>query len=172
VDESTRQATRLWTLAQPAVSSFVSSVVRDFRDRDGVLQEVAVAVIESFESYDSERPFLAWAIGVARNQVGSYLRRRRRDRQVFAQSTVACLEVAFAETFEEERDKLEHLDDCVQLLDDRGRELCELRYQRGLKPAAISESIGMTGTSVRKALQRIREQLRNCVERKTLAGGA
>ena len=104
--------------------------------------------------------------------MGSYLRRRRRDRQVFAQSTVACLEVAFAETLEEERDKLEHLDDCVQLLDDRGRELCELRYQRGLKPAAISESIGMTGTSVRKALQRIREQLRNCVERKTLAGGA
>lgn len=68
MDESTRQATRLWTLAQPAVSSFVSSVVRDFRDRDGVLQEVAVAVIESFESYDSKRPFLAWAIGVARNR--------------------------------------------------------------------------------------------------------
>jgi DNA-directed RNA polymerase specialized sigma24 family protein len=40
-----------------------------------------------------------------------------------------------------------------------------------LKPAAISDSIGMAGTAVRKALQRIREQLRSCVERKAAAGG-
>ena len=66
MDEKTRQATRLWTLAQPSVSAFVSSVVRDFRDRDDVLQDIAVAVIESIDLYDTERPFVAWAIGVAR----------------------------------------------------------------------------------------------------------
>lgn len=59
VDESTRQATRLWTLAQPAVSAFVTSVVRDFRDRDDVLQDVAVAVVDSFDSYDPQKPFVA-----------------------------------------------------------------------------------------------------------------
>ncbi len=68
MDESTRQATRFWTLAQPAVSAFVTSVVRDFRDRDDVLQDIAVAVIESFDSYDSDRPFTAWAMGVARTK--------------------------------------------------------------------------------------------------------
>ncbi len=47
MDEATRQAMRLWTLAQPTVSAFVASVVRDFGDRDDVLQETAVAVIES-----------------------------------------------------------------------------------------------------------------------------
>ena len=74
MDERTRQATRLWTLAQPAVSAFITSVVRDFKDRDDVLQDVAVAVIESFDRYDPQRPFTAWAIGVARNQVGLYLK--------------------------------------------------------------------------------------------------
>lgn len=72
MDDQTRQATRMWTLAQPAVSAFITSVVRDFRDRDDVLQDVAVAVIESFGRWDPERPFAAWAIGVARNQVGLY----------------------------------------------------------------------------------------------------
>jgi RNA polymerase sigma-70 factor (ECF subfamily) len=72
----------MWTLAQPAVSAFITSVVRDFRDRDDVLQDVAVAVIESFGRWDPERPFVAWAIGVARNQVGLYLRRRRREQHV------------------------------------------------------------------------------------------
>ena len=46
MDDSTRKATRLWTLAQPRVSAFVTSVVRDFRDRDDVLQDIAVAVVE------------------------------------------------------------------------------------------------------------------------------
>ena len=47
-----KHATRLWTLAQPVISAFVTSVVRDFAARDDVLQEIAVAVIESFERYD------------------------------------------------------------------------------------------------------------------------
>jgi len=50
MDDQTRQAARLWTLAQPAVSAFVTAVVRDFKDRDDVLQDIAVAAIESFEA--------------------------------------------------------------------------------------------------------------------------
>ena len=34
MDDKTRQAARLWTLAQPVVSAFVTSVVRDFAARD------------------------------------------------------------------------------------------------------------------------------------------
>ena len=43
-------------MAQPAVSAFVTSVVRHFRDRDDVLQDVAV--IESFDRWDSDRPVI------------------------------------------------------------------------------------------------------------------
>jgi hypothetical protein len=53
MDDNTRQAARLWTLAQPVVSAFVTSVVRVFSARDDVLQEVAVAVIESFDAITS-----------------------------------------------------------------------------------------------------------------------
>ena len=48
MDEQTRQAARLWALAQPAVSPFVLSLTLDFQDRDDILQETAVAVLESF----------------------------------------------------------------------------------------------------------------------------
>ncbi|MCP4172172.1 MAG: RNA polymerase factor sigma-70, partial [Fuerstiella sp.] len=57
MDEKSRQATRLWTLAQPKVSAYVTSVVRDFKDRDDVLQDIAVAVIDSFDTYDPGRSF-------------------------------------------------------------------------------------------------------------------
>ena len=52
MDEKTRKATRFWTLAQVKVSAFVTSVVRDFKDRDDVLQDIAVGVIDSFDAYD------------------------------------------------------------------------------------------------------------------------
>lgn len=172
MDESTRQATRLWTLAQPKVSAFVTSVVRDFRDRDDLVQDIAVAVVESFDTYDPEKPFVPWSMGIARNQVGLYLRRRRRDRQVFDPATIECLQAAFTALPETESVQLAFLQECMQRLDGRGRQLCELRYRQGLKPAAISESLGMAGTAVRKALQRIRERLRRCIEKKAAASGA
>lgn len=167
MDESTRQAARLWTLAQPAVSAFITSVVRDFGDRDDVLQETAVAVIESFSSYNQERPFVAWAIGVARNRVGLYLRRRRRDRLAFDEETVACLAAAFVEVSPEQSRRLDYLQGCLESLEGRARRLVEFRYQVDLKPAAIAERVGMTANSVAKALQRIREQLKECIERKS-----
>lgn len=167
MDESTRQAMRLWTLAQPTVSAFVASVVRDFGDRDDVLQETAVAVIESFDRYDPQRPFVAWALGVARNQIGLYLRKRRRERLIFDDATIACLAEAFADGPTDSAHRLEYLGECLQLLGARAAELCQLRYHGDLKPAAIADRVGMSANAVAKALQRIREQLRDCIQRRS-----
>lgn len=166
MDENVRNATRLWTLAQPVVSAFVTSVVREFSARDDVLQEVAVAVIESFDRYDSSRPFVSWALGIAHNQVGLYLRRVRRDRHLFDLETISCVATAFERLSADELNRLDHLQDCMSVLEGRARELCEMRYQQDLKPAAIASVVGMSANSVAKALQRIRDQLRECIERK------
>jgi hypothetical protein len=40
MEEQSQQAIRNWTLAQPIVSAYVAAVVRDFRDRDDVLQAI------------------------------------------------------------------------------------------------------------------------------------
>lgn len=171
MDSTTKQAARAWTLAQPVVSAFIASLVQNLRDRDDVLQETAVAVIESFDRYDPARPFNAWAIGIARNQIGLYLRSRGRDRLVFDAEAVDQLAVAFEGVTPEEAQPLDHLRDCLQLLEGRSRELCDLRYRHDLKPASIAERVGMSANSVAKALQRIREQLRVCIERKNSAAG-
>jgi RNA polymerase sigma-70 factor (ECF subfamily) len=117
----------MWTLAQPAVSAFITSVVRDFRDRDDVLQDVAVAVMESFGRWDAERPFVAWAIGVARNQVGLYLRRRRREQHVleFDPETIDALQVAFSSAAEVGEPRLDFLHECLKSLEGRARTMCE-----------------------------------------------
>jgi RNA polymerase sigma-70 factor (ECF subfamily) len=172
MDQNSQQAIRYWTLAQPVVSAYVTSVIRDFRDRDDVLQSIAVAILESFPSYDASRPFVGWALGVARNQVGSYLRDRRRNRLVFDGETVDLLATAFEEIKTEEVRSLAYLEECLGKLEGRARQLCELRYQNDLKPAAMARLLSMTPNTVAKSLQRIREQLRQCVERHLSIEGA
>ena len=153
-------------MAMPTVSAFLATVIHDFRDRDDVLQNTAVAVIESFDRYDPSRPFVAWAIGVARNQVGLYLRRRQRDRLVFDNETVEALASAFVDISAESNQQAHFLTDCMMLLEKRSRQLLELRYAQDLKPAAISKLLDMSANAIAKALQRIRDQLRSCLDRK------
>lgn len=172
MDEKSQQAIRYWTLAQPVISAYVTSVVRDFRDRDDVLQAIAVAVFESFPTYDPARPFIGWATGVARNQIGTYLRERRRSRLIFDDETVELLAVAFENVEPTQTRSLDHLQECMGKLDGRARQMCQLRYENDLKPAAIGNLLGMTPNTVAKSLQRIRDQLRLCIQRRAALDGA
>jgi RNA polymerase sigma-70 factor (ECF subfamily) len=162
-----REATRLWTLAVPAVSAFVTSLVRDFQDRDDVLQETAVAVLESFPRYDPLQPFVGWAIGIARNQVRLYCRRKGREKLAFDTDAVDALAHAFV-VGDPKDQRLDYLGGCVETLDARAKDLCRLRYEEDLKPAAIGVRLGLAANAVAKALQRIRDRLRECVERKAV----
>ena len=83
--------------------------MRDFTARDDVLQEIAVAVIETFDRYDPERPFVGWALGIARNQVRLYLRRKQRDRLIFDEEIIARLAAAFESMPSDQLRKLDFL---------------------------------------------------------------
>ncbi len=169
MDQSTAEFTRQWTSVLPKVSAFVGSMVFDVSDRDDVLQDCAVAAMTSFDRYDSARPFAAWVIGVARNQVRLYLRRKSKDPHIFDDDALDHLVEAFARHRPAHEQKLTRLAHCVSQLEGRARELCELRYSQNLKPAAIGEQLGMPANTVAKALQRVREQLKGCLEKTNLS---
>lgn len=166
MDDRTRQAFAHWTRAQPAVSAFVHAIVTDRAERDDVLQEVAIAVLESFDTYDQSRPFLPWVMGVARNTASDSLRRRRRMPALLDGPAADAFAAAVAEVSDAERARLAHLSDCLRELDGRAREICDLRYRLDLAPARIAELLGLQPNTAAKALQRVRDQLRECIERR------
>lgn len=173
VDESMKNAMRQWTIAQPIVSSFVSAMVRDYSARDDLMQDIAIAVLESFDRYDPSQPFAAWAIGVARNRVRLYFRTLHRDRLRFSDSIIDLLSEDFSKISTSELHRLEYLQTCVDKLDARAKELCQARYSENQKPAQIAQWLGGSPNGVAKALQRIREQLKDCIQRHVqLDGGS
>lgn len=169
MDDLHRQAFAHWTRAQPAVSAFVHALVADRAERDDVLQEVAMAILESFPTYDQARPFTPWAIGVARRTVADAFRRRGRRPVPLSPEATDAIAEAFAEVSDEEQARLGHLADCLRELDGRAREACDLRYRLDLKPSRIAELLGIQPNTAAKVLQRVREQLRECIERRMRA---
>jgi RNA polymerase sigma-70 factor (ECF subfamily) len=110
-------------------------------------------------------------MGIARNQIGTYLRERKRNRLVFDAETIDVLAVAFEQMESEQTRNLDYLQECMAKMDGRARQLCTLRYQNDLKPAAIASILGMTANTVAKSLQRIRDQLRQCIQRHAALDG-
>ena len=170
-DARTRQAFTLWTQAQPAVSAFVYALVGDGQTRDEVLQDVAVAILESFDRYDASRPFLPWALAIARNEVANLRRARGRSPAPLSEAAEDSLAAAVADVGEGEHFRLALLDDCLQRVHGRPREVCDLRYRGGASVEQIAATLGMQPNTVAKTLQRVREELRECIEERLAARG-
>ena len=138
---------------------------------DEVLQETSLVLFRRFDEYDEQRPFVAWALGVARFQVLSLNRDAARSRVAFDTELLVRFTETWGELAPGASDRSLSLQDCIQRLAARARQMVRLRYYDELTAEEIARQIGGTGAAVRVALQRIRQQLRECVERQLRAEG-
>ena len=169
--DSIRRLTIEWTKAQPAVGRFVRSFVRNQADAEDVLQEVALTLVDRFERYDPTRPFLGWALGVARNVIKAHFRKLgKRPQPPEDEGAIDRVADAFEVIDPAVADLKEALADCLNALPAQNRQLLALHYDEDLKPAAIADHIGKSANHVAVMLHRLRSTLRTCVERKV--GGA
>ena len=65
---------------QNRLYGYVYSLVGDHSRAADVLQETNLVLWRKIDEFDSAKPFLAWAFGVARFQVLAHLRDQKRDR--------------------------------------------------------------------------------------------
>jgi len=157
----------LWEQARPAVFAYLTASVYDFHRAEDLLQEVAVAIAGQFGQYDRGRPFLAWAMGIARNRTLLYFREQARDRRHFSENTLHLLDAAAQEMDSAEgRGKREALRECLRQVNGRRRWALEMRYSAGLKIADIAAQLSITGNAVKILLHRVRASLEECVNRK------
>lgn len=160
------ELTVYWTQAQPIVSAFISSMVQSFQDAEDVLQMTAITLAKKYDQYDRNRPFVAWAIGIAKYEVLTYRRQKAKDRHVFDDAIVDQITQAYQETASELTGLRNALRKCLKEVKGRSRKMLELRYIRELKPTRIGRQLGMTTNAVFVALHRIRVALRDCIEQR------
>lgn len=159
------QFTKLWTAAQPTVNQYVASLIRDQSTVRDVVQETSLTLLRKFSEYDNSRPFLPWALGVAKFEVLSQKRDWARNRIFSDTEFLEQYTQAWAKVAPEISDEATALRHCVAELKGRSRTIVKLRYAEGQNSESIANSLNLTASNVRAILKRTRDALKRCIEK-------
>lgn len=157
---------RQLTENQPRLYGYVYSLLGDHSRAADVVQETNLVLWRKIDEFDAGKPFLAWALGIARFQVLASLRDQKRDRLMLDAELADQLSGEVARQSEQLEDVRRSLRDCVQQLAPRGRELIDMRYFRGLSTSEIATKLDRSLSAIKTGILRVRRDLADCVERR------
>jgi RNA polymerase sigma-70 factor (ECF subfamily) len=162
-DRMTEFVERL-TQAQSALYGAIYTLLAGNAEVADVLQETNRVLWRKASTYDPTRPFLPWALTVARFEVLAHWKRQSRDRLVF--DDVLLAQIAGEYERQSAHDgALQALERCLQKLPAAQRELVDERYLRGESVNDIAARQGRAANAVSALLYRIRSLLADCVDR-------
>lgn len=157
-----------WERARTVVFAQLVAGIGSFHDAEDVLQEVAVSVAKNYGTYDPQRPFVAWALGIARNHMLMYFRKHQRDRLVFSDEIMETISRHFESMSSEVNEhRREALHKCLNKLDPSRRRIIEMRYSSGMSVIEMAEQLGKSVAAVKGSLYRVRKALERCVNFRT-----
>jgi RNA polymerase sigma-70 factor, ECF subfamily len=161
--ERTETLVRLLTGNQGAIYRYIFALVPHEEDARDILQETNVALYRKFESYDADKPFLAWAYQFAYLEVLKHRDRTRRGNRAFSPEVIDRI-VRDREVHEPVLEaRVAALEGCLERLSPADRDLIYRRYQRGVAPDDLASQTGTSRRTLFRNLERIRRQLLDCI---------
>lgn len=138
---------------------------------DDIAQEAFIVAYERLDEFDESRDFGAWVRGIARNLVINERRKDARRKRILADNLTDILirTSSVPEHVEEEMGdqaaaRLAALKECLAQLPEKSKALITARYEKDEAAPDIAERLQMKAPAVRKALERVREALKRCMD--------
>lgn len=160
---------------QSMLRAYIRSMLPTGREGDDILQEVGVRVLRDRDSIVGPEQFGAWCRGIARNLILQHWDRQGRRKEVPMHDYLDVVERAYDQHGDELQAgwqlREEALRVCLGQVSDDNRALLEWRYVSGLPSHEIGQRQGRSAEAVRRALMRLRDALRACVERRLRDSG-
>lgn len=162
-DAQRTEARRLLDLHLPMLQGYLRHLLVSAQDADDVAQDVCLEVLATpgilLRGHDPG----AYLRGIARH-LGRRHRRRYRSHHILDD----MVDQAWSEPDEvpdlaRERQALMH---CLDQLNDRVKQMVQLRYEDGLNAGEIGQHFSLSADAVRMALMRGRQLLGRCLERR------
>ncbi len=139
-------------------------------EADDLTQDVFLEVARKPFVQHSPQQSAAYLRTVARNRLLMFRRKQQREGQ---QVDIELAESAWAETVWNEKiadgkwdGYTAALADCTEQLEGKSRKVIDLHYREKTSREKIAESFDMKPDGVKTLLRRIRQKLRECIERK------
>lgn len=159
---------RLYLQNQGRIYGFILSMVPDWSDADDLLQETATVLWSKFDRFEPGTDFGAWALKIARFEVLNFFKRNDPQKLQFREQTLKLIAPQFEKAMMQQDERRDALLHCIASLNQRDRQVLEMRYEMGASIRSIAQKISRSADTVYKSLNRIHRRLLFCV-RTTLA---
>ena len=142
---------------------------------DEIAQEAFIAAYRRLDEFTTGTKFHSWLFTIARYQLMTETTRRRRIADYhnrFAPELIDRELERRADDSPPEQlvQKLEALRSCLTETGESGRELLAWRYDDGIPLSEMAERTGRSVGAIKKNLFKLRQQLHECIQRKTSTG--
>ena len=149
--------------------AYARAVLGDYAAAEDAVQEAMLVVVKKFDQFQEGTSMLAWCRAIVRLEVLRMKQQRQRERTLSERLLDDAIDAAFDEfQTAQRRDDAESwqqaLEGCLERVPERGRSVLKARFVDELSYQQIGERVGMTLEAVRKALFRLKKQVRSCVE--------
>ncbi|MEM9369281.1 MAG: sigma-70 family RNA polymerase sigma factor [Planctomycetota bacterium] len=165
-DNAEERFVQLFAAHERDLAAFIRSMGLDWVAVDDVMQTVSLVMWRKWREFEPESSFLQWARVIARFEVLKYRRSRARDRHVFREDVMDLLASAATElsASSPENEYRDALHQCLQSLPERSGRLIRAAYTDDRSIKDVAEEVGQSAAALYKALNRIREKLRQCIQ--------
>jgi RNA polymerase sigma-70 factor, ECF subfamily len=163
------QFIRLFLNAERELLRYVMVLVPNVSDARDVVQETAISLWQAIDKYDPTKPFIPWACRFALNEARMHLRKATRQRRYLEEEVAKLLSERRIEIASSMDARREYLRDCLSRLPDDQRQIVRGYYFDEEAIDSLASQLGRGTESIYKSLQRIRQALHQCIERKIKA---
>jgi RNA polymerase sigma-70 factor (ECF subfamily) len=134
---------------------------------DEITHETFVFAFHRIAEFTAGTSFRAWLRAIAANKVRAEIERYcREERNRLAYAEQSTLDASYHEASIHDSRELEALNDCIKEVPEHLRTLLTLKYHEDSSTAEIAQRLQRSLAWVRTTLCRVRQQLKECVERK------
>ena len=159
---------QLFAANERHLRAFVRSMGLDWNAVDDVVQTVSLVMWRKWDTFDPTTDFMRWARVITRFEVLKFRRTMARDRHVFTDDLMQLLADAADEQGEASASEPYRaaLEECLETLPPASRELISAAYRGDRTIGQVARDLGKSATALYKTLDRIRQNLQICVERR------
>ncbi len=162
----TGEFVQLFTQHQRRLYLFVLSQIPNPTEAEEILQNTNLVIWSKYSQFRLGTNFFAWACQIARFEVLKYRERHYRDKLSFSDDFVQWVADETETQSEALESRRQALNQCLNNLRSRDRELIQMRYAPGESGKSVAELLGRPSNSVYQSLSRIRRTLTECVNRR------
>ena len=148
---------------QRRISAFVHTLVSSWQDAEEIIQETNLVLWRKFDEFDPSSSFFAWAARIAQYEILNYRRKNRRKSHALEDDVLEAVAITAAHQMDDLELHRETLENCIEKLPERDRQLVQLRYREGGSVHDAADAAGRTTGHVQRMLRKIRASLLRCI---------